>query len=270
MTDRMDIMRHLARLIAALLIGLLPMAAIACGEASDCIVASGTYRIRLPERAAGPIGALVFAHGYQGTSAGTMKGAGLKRMTQERGIALIALDASGADWAIPNAPGESTDGRDEMAYLDQVIADAAAKFNIDPQRVVITGFSAGGMFTWNVICARGDAYAGYIPYSGTFWMGPPATCAAGAQNVVHVHGTADRTVPLAGRPIAETRQGDVMESFAMYLADKGFSAAEGYVLEDMTCSHNAAGATRLDLCLFDGEHDFRATRLGAAYDLLMR
>ncbi len=221
--------------------------------------------------APGPVGAIVFAHGYQGSSAGTMKSAGLKDMAAERGLALIALDASGDDWAIPNAPGSSTDGRDEMAYLDSVVADAVERFGIDRDNIVISGFSAGGMFTWNVICDRGDAFAGYIPYSGTFWKGPPANCAAGVQNVIHVHGTADRTVPLAGRYITLlTWQGDVAESFAMYRADKGFSAAEGYTLGDMTCEHNAAGDKRLDLCLFDGDHDFRGTRLGEVYDILMQ
>jgi polyhydroxybutyrate depolymerase len=262
-------MQAIARSLV-LILTLCPGIAVACGEMSDCDVETGTYRIRLPDGANGPTGALVFAHGYQGSSAGTMKGRGLRTMAAERGLALIALDASGADWAIPNAPGQSTDGRDEMAYLDAVVADAVERFGIDRQNIVIAGFSAGGMFTWNVICDRGDAFAGYIPYSGTFWKGPPERCAAGMQNVVHVHGTADRTVPLAGRAIAETWQGDVTESFAMYMADKGFSATESYVLEDMTCAHSIGGEKRLDLCLFDGDHDFRATRLGAAYDLLMQ
>jgi polyhydroxybutyrate depolymerase len=246
-----------------------PSAARACGETSDCPVDGGTYRIRMPDTAA-PVGAIVFAHGYQGSSAGTMKSAGLKTMAAERGLALIALDASGDDWSIPNAPGESTNGRDEMAYLDMVVADAVAQFGIDRENIVIAGFSAGGMFTWNALCDRGDAYAGYIPYSGTFWKGPPASCAAGVQNVIHVHGNADRTVPLVGRAIGETRQGDVTESFAMYGAGTDFLAAETYVLGDMTCGHNVAGGKRLDLCMFDGDHDFRATRLGAAYDLLMQ
>jgi polyhydroxybutyrate depolymerase len=263
-------MPTIARCVAILVLTLVPGLALACGETSDCTVETGTYRIRLPEGVTGPIPALVFAHGYQGSSAGTMKGAGLRQMTQGRGLALIAVDALGGDWDLPNAPGHATVPRDEMAYLDQVVADAAERFNIDPDRVVITGFSAGGMFTWNAICARGDAFAGYLPYSGTFWQGPPEGCSAGAQNVIHLHGTADRTVPLAGRAIAETRQGDVAESFAMYMADKGFSADQGYMLEDMTCNHNSGGGKRLDLCLFDGDHDFRATRLGAAYDLLMQ
>ncbi len=249
---------------------LLPFAAIACDKDTDCVIASGTYRIALPEGASGPIGAVIFAHGYRGTAAGTMKNAGLIRMATDRGMAFIALDALGGDWALPNAPGESIEERDEMAYLDAVIADAA-RFGIDPQRTVITGFSAGGMFVWNAICARGDAYGGYIPYSGTFWQGPPATCPAGTPNVVHVHGDADTTVPLEGRAIGDTRQGSVPATLAMYRADKGFSGDTAFGVSDMDCARSVtSNGKHLDFCLFSGQHSFTAARLGAAYDLLMQ
>jgi polyhydroxybutyrate depolymerase len=248
---------------------LLPMAAFACGKDTDCIISSGTYRIVLPEGTNGPIGAIVFAHGYRGTAAGAMRNGGLIRMATDRGMAFIALDALGGDWALPNAPGHAVEERDEMAYLDDVITDAA-QFGIDPQRTVITGFSAGGMFVWNAICDRGDAYGGYIPYSGTFWQGPPTTCAAGTPNIVHVHGDADTTVPLEGRKIADTRQGSVPQTLAMYRADKGFSDASPLSVADMACERSMTSAGKhLDFCLFSGEHSFTAARLGAAYDLMM-
>lgn len=255
--------------LSAFLITLAPLAALACGATSDCIIDQGSYRISLPDGKT-PIGAIVFAHGYQGSAAGTMKNRGLIRMATDRGLALIAIDAGADDWNLPNAPGESTEPRDEMAYLDAVMVDAAKQFGVDPKRTVITGFSAGGMFVWTAICARGDAYAGYIPYSGTFWKGPPASCPAAAQNIIHVHGTADTTVPIEGRAIADTRQGDLNEVLSMYMKEKRFSAQTGYSAVDLTCSHavNPAGR-RLDLCLFDGKHSFTSERLGAAYDTLM-
>ena len=254
----------------ALCFALTPLAAFACDVASDCVVAQGTYRISLPASTGKPIGAIVFAHGYQGSAKGTMKNKSLLKMAADRGVALIALDAGADDWNIPNAPGESNKPRDEMAYLDAVMADAEAQFNVDPARVVITGFSAGGMFVWNVICERGDRYAGYIPYSGTFWKGPPASCPALEQNIIHIHGTADTTVPMTGRAIADTRQGNLAEVLDMYSRDKGFAPGAGYAMADLTCSHSIDPAgKRLDLCLFDGQHSFTAERLAAAYDVLM-
>lgn len=257
------------RIRTALCVMCVPVAAMACGVTTDCEVEGGTYRIDLPEDASPGLGAVVFAHGYQGKAAGTMKNTALRQMATARGMALIAIDAGGDDWNIPNAPQESTGGRDEMTYLDAVMADAAARFGIDPGRVVVAGFSAGGMFVWNVVCARGDAFAGYVPYSGTFWKGPPAECPAPAQDVIHIHGTADTTVPMQGRAIAETRQGSVPETLAMYAAAKGFRPGTDYAIADMNCTHSAnATGKRLDLCLFDGEHSFTAERLGAALDRL--
>lgn len=256
--------------LVAFALALAPGAALACGATTDCMVPTGTYRISLPDNAAKSMGAIVFAHGYQGSAKGTMKNMSLRKMASDRGLALIAIDAGADDWNIPNAPGESTSPRDEMAYLDAVVADAAQQFDIDPKKIVVSGFSAGGMFVWNVICERGDAFAGYIPYSGTFWKGPPASCPAGAQNIVHVHGTADTTVPMQGRAIGNTKQGDLAEVLDMYTKDKGFAAGEGYSMADLTCSHstNSAGK-RLDLCLFDGQHSFTSERLGAAYDMVV-
>lgn len=258
-------------LVLALLVGWLPQAVLACGATSDCKVETGAYRIFLPADAPSPRGAIVFAHGYQGSAAGTMKSKGLRQMATDRGLALIALDALGDDWNVPNAPHESSKPRDEMEYLDEVVADAVARFKIDRESVVIGGFSAGGMYVWNVICARGDAFAGYIPYSGTFWKEAPSRCPARAQNVVHVHGNADQTVPLAGRAIGATRQGDVGEALAMYRDNKGFKDMPAYEVAGMRCSHsgNSAGK-RLDFCLFDGDHDFSGRRFGAAYDALMQ
>lgn len=252
------------------ILALAPVSALACSATSDCVIDNGTYRISLPDTGDAPLGAIVFAHGYQGSAAGVMKNKSLIKVATDRGLALIAIDAGANDWNLPDAPGDSVQARDEMAYLDAVMADAAAKFGIDPKRTVITGFSAGGMFVWNVICNRGDAYAGYIPYSGTFWKGPPASCPAAAQNIIHVHGTTDTTVPMQGRAIGDTRQGDLTEVLDMYTKDKEFTAADGYSLADMTCSHatNPPGK-RLDLCLFDGQHSFTAERLEAAYDTMM-
>jgi polyhydroxybutyrate depolymerase len=248
---------------------MIPVLANACGRDTDCEIPSGTYRIVLPENVDGPVGAIVFAHGYRGTAAGAMKNGGLVRMATDRGMAFIALDALGGDWALPNAPGHSVEERDEMAYLDAVMADAA-RFGVDPGRTVITGFSAGGMFVWNAICDRGDAYGGYIPYSGTFWQGPPAGCAAGAQNIVHVHGDADETVPLEGRAIGDTRQGSVPETLAMYRGDKGFAGAQAIAAGDMTCERSVSDGKHLDFCMFSGKHSFTAERLAAAYELLMQ
>ncbi len=254
-----------------LLASLFPAAALACGPETDCEVEGGTYRIALPD-APGPIPAIVYAHGYRGTAGGTMKDKGLRAMIADRGAALIALAAIGADWDLPNAPNLIDDGRDEIAYLDRVVADAVLRFGIDPARVTVTGFSAGGMFVWNAVCERGDRYAGYVAMSGTFWKEAPAGCPAPAASVVHIHGSADTTVPIHGRTISTTRQGDAMTALSMYAKTNGFGppgAPED--VAGMTCKTSAdAKGHALDFCLFAGGHEFSTERLAAALDLIGR
>lgn len=134
---------------------------------------------------------------------------------------------------------------------------------------MMSGFSAGGMVTWELACKRPNLFAGFAPVSGTFWQGPPDVC-AGPTNVIHIHGTADRTVPLSGRPIGETKQGDVAEVLAMYRTEGNFGAIQtSEALDDLSCQRqeNTTGDV-LEFCTFPGGHSFRRSFLGYAWDRL--
>ncbi|MFL4468910.1 PHB depolymerase family esterase [Tateyamaria armeniaca] len=243
--------------------------ALACGPDTDCEIGDRHYRIAMPDGAAAPVGAIVFAHGYRGSARGVMRNMNLRRMVSDMGLALIAVKSERDDWDIPGAPSdmEST-GAAEMAYFEAVIADAVARFAIDADRIMMSGFSAGGMVTWELACQRPDLFAGFAPVSGTFWQGPPESC-GGPASVIHIHGTTDRTVPLAGRPIGPTKQGDVVDVLAMYRAAGGFGAATTVTVDDMDCARqdNARGDV-LEFCTFEGGHSFSRSYLAYAWERL--
>ena len=230
---------------AALAVGLLAGEARACGLETDCVlsapeaggVAGRVYRMQAPEGAAGPVGALVFAHGYRGKAANSIRNASLQAFAKEKGLALIALQAPGDDWSLPGVPGNNFRPEiNEVAYVDAVIANAAARGVVDPERVVLSGFSAGGMLVWTVICARGAEYAGYIPVAGVFWRPEPTSCDGPPAHVAHVHGDADGIVPLAGRRIGDAHQGDVAQTLAMYAENGGYALSEQEVTQgEMRC-----------------------------------
>lgn len=257
------------RYLSALVLALGAPAALACGPDTDCQLGERHYRIAMPEGHDGvtPVGAIVFAHGYRGSARGAMRNTGLRRMVSDMGLALIAVKSLDQDWVIPNAPRHlDTDGAVEFDYFEDVMADASARFALDTDRVMMTGFSAGGMMVWNLACARPDLFAGFAPIAGTFWLEPPNSCAAPVASVVHIHGTEDRTVPLDGRPIGPTHQGDVMEALAMYQTHGGFGAAERAQVDDMDCARrgNKDGAV-LEFCTFPGGHSFRRGFLSYAW-----
>lgn len=257
------------RFLVVLALMFLSSPALACGPDSDCRIGARSYRIAMPEGVSGPVGAIVFAHGYRGSARGVMRNTGLRRMVSDMGLALIAVKSARDDWDIPGAPSEmGSSGDAEMAYFEAVIADATTRFAIDPDRIMMSGFSAGGMVTWELACRRPDLFAGFAPMSGTFWQGPPANC-AGPASVIHIHGTQDRTVPLGGRPIGPTRQGDVMDVLDMYRKAGGFGPVTRVEVDDMSCARqdNARGDV-LEFCTFEGGHSFRRDYLAYAWGRL--
>ncbi|SDY64445.1 hypothetical protein SAMN05444004_102224 [Jannaschia faecimaris] len=58
-----------------------------------------------------------------------------------------------------------------------------------------------------------------MPLPGTVWKGPPCACDSDAI-VTHVHGTANRVVPIGGRRTCPTRQGDIATAIAFYVANR--------------------------------------------------
>ncbi len=264
-------MKH--RALALVLALMLPAApAAACGPDSDCALGDRSYRIYLPQSAGdAPMGALIFAHGYKGSAAGTMRNASLIALADRLGIALVAANAAGDDWLLPNAPSGLVDTPDRaLAYFDALRADILARHAIDPARLVFGGFSAGGMVTWTLACHRPGDYAGFLPIAGTFWAPVPDSCATPVAPLVHIHGTADRIVPMSGRAIGPARQGQVGAALDMYRRMGRHQPAPAPDLTpDLTCEGwQTDTGTPLVKCLHSGAHRFRTDYVEAAWRML--
>jgi len=249
-------------LLTALAVVLAP-AAYACGEDSDCHVGDRIYRISMPEGVEAPVGAVVWSHGYRGSAAGVMRNGSLRKMVHAQGLALIASEGVNGSWDLPKGPRTfDSDGEAEFSYFEDVIADAQSRFDIDTTRLISSGFSAGGMMVWNLACARPDLFAGFVPFSGTFWLEPPETCAPDVTSIVHIHGDRDTTVPLDGRAIGQTKQGEVSEALAMYTQHGHFGPATHHSTSALDCAEQTnEDGNILEFCLFEGGHSFRTEYL---------
>jgi polyhydroxybutyrate depolymerase len=102
-------------------------------------------------------------------------------------------------------------------------------------------------------------FAGYLALSGTFWNPLPEHCPGPPVNLFHVHGRSDPVVPLAGRPIQDTSQGDVYEALALFREAGGFGEPRTFEVLDLDCTRetNASGKV-LELCLHAGGHEMKA------------
>jgi polyhydroxybutyrate depolymerase len=218
-------MRRLA-LSAALWLCMAGLAAAACGTSEDpCTVPGGSYHAVLPEDGP-PKGALMFLHGWGGSGAGALRLTGMVWAFTEAGYAVIAPNGvpregrAGGTWAFhPDWPAR----RDEVAFLQAVKADAAARFGFDAGHVLLAGFSIGGSMTSYTACAAPQAFAAYAPVGGGFWRPHPEGC-AGPVRLLHTHGWADDVVPLEGRAVrgADARdpgavvQGDIFAGLEIW------------------------------------------------------
>ena len=228
---------------------------LACSATTDCTVTEGTYRI---VETPGAIGALVFAHGYHGRASSIVTNEGLRTLSRERNLHLVALQSAGDDWAIRNAP---TDGnfvpRDETAYVQAVLTDLSERFGSEVSRSILAGFSAGGMLVSEIACAASTDLNRFIAIAGTVWAPVPATCNYFDGRFIHIHGTKDEIVPMEGRAIADALQGDV-QLFLNVLA----------TVEVLDCPQNVPSG-RVALCLTEHGHAFRVDELQHAISAVM-
>lgn len=257
------------RWFAALALAILPTGGMACGAGTDCVVGDRSYRIAMPDTVENP-GAIVFSHGHRGSARGVMNNSGLRRLAADMGYALIAADGVDGTWDLPGSPSNpSSDGAGELAYFEAVLNDAATQFGINQDNIIATGFSAGGMMTWNLICDRSNLLRAAVPMSGTFWEDIPTTCDTPPISVIHIHGDNDPTVPLSGRAIRTSHQGDVPTALGMYARHGGFGNAVSQQVGGLDCAvrDNAEDLT-LGFCMFEGGHSFRLEHLRAAIEMV--
>ncbi len=251
--------------------------ALACGAVSaPCSVALGSYQAAAPAHwdGARPLGLLLYFHGYGSSGASAIKTAALVQEAAERNLLLVAPNGlpeqlSGrSSWAHVGSPSRA---RDELSFIAQVLADVETRWPIDPARRYVAGFSQGGSMVWDLACYRGQGFAGFLPIAGAFWEPLPEDCPAGPVVLRHIHGTADKVVPLAGRPVAgQWRQGDVEQALKIRRAVNGCAEDPDEVTEaaGLSCRvwKRCSSGEPLAFCLHGGGHSFRAAWVGAGID----
>lgn len=228
----MSIIRFAPLMLALLLAAGLTAARAAesCGgEDTPCGVALGTYHAAVPDKPV-PGGrkrpAILFFHGAGGLGRDFIRESSYLRPFYDAGYAILAPNGLvrttgfiSTGWSFrPEGPQQ----RDELAFAKQVIADAVAKFDLDRDRIIVSGFSIGASLVWYLACKEPGLGAAYAPLAGGFWRPHPTNC-AGPIDLFHTHGWRDQTVPLEGRPLrnGELYQGDIFEGLQLWRAVDG-------------------------------------------------
>jgi len=245
----------------------------ACGGETACTVEGGEYFIHMPKRMrpSQPGGAVFFLHGHRGKAVGQIRNKSFQTMADELGVAFIAVQGLEGTWSFPTAPRHL---RDEFSFFDRVLEDVSQRFGVARDRTLLSGFSSGAFMTWYLACDDADRFSGYAPIAGAFWRPLPENCTAGTPYLFHVHGTADKVVPLAGRALGDGRwhQGDVFKSRDVWLHQAGVpeGSARHYTAGNLRCERWAPNGGVLELCLHDGGHSVRAEWIKRAWKELAK
>ena len=239
-----------------------------CGDVEDaCEVDEGAYLVALPD---GDIkGSIMFLHGFGGSGKGSV-GQSWVKDALARGYAVIGPDGTVRDtgrparrWSFhPDWPAQ----RDEVAFLTSVRDDAAERFDLDADKMILGGFSIGGSMTSYLACAAPEAFDAYLPVGGGFWRPHPTEC-VGPVRLLHTHGWTDTTVPLEGRVVRGEDindpngfvQGDIFYTLGMWreVNECVQSRADKFVTKGPFMRRSwdrCAPDSALEFALFSGGH----------------
>ena len=85
-------------------------------------------------------------------------------------------------------------GNRDINFVLALIDEMVAKYDIDPCRVYLSGFSMGGMFTYHAMNKIADRIAAFAPISGYPMGGATANPNVRPIPIIHTHGTSDDVV----------------------------------------------------------------------------
>jgi polyhydroxybutyrate depolymerase len=206
----------------------------------------------------------MFLHGWGGRADATIATPEIVEPLLAAGWAAIAPQG------VPRRPGEaggrwnsraSADTRDDVAFLNAVAEDAAARAGLARDRMILAGFSGGGMMAWRQACDAPESFRAYVPVAGLLWRPLPEDC-AGPVRMLHLHGWSDPVVPIEGRAVAGGRlvQGDLFAGLDLMRRANGcgrddpdvYGAEGAFLLR--AWSEGCDPASALAFALFPGGH----------------
>ena len=85
---------------------------------------------------------------------------------------------------------------DDISFFNKMMDEMILNQNANVARIYVTGFSMGGIMTHHLACALNNRIAAIGPMAGTMATSDLSTCVPAYKTpVIHLHGTADGTVP---------------------------------------------------------------------------
>jgi polyhydroxybutyrate depolymerase len=110
---------------------------------------------------------------------------------------------------------------DDVKYLNAVVDDVEAHYNVDEKQVFVVGHSNGAFMAHRLACDSTPRFAAIAAFAGDVWKDPSKCNPTGPIAVAQIHGDADTMVPYAGTATMPS----AMESVATWAAKNGCTGA---------------------------------------------
>jgi polyhydroxybutyrate depolymerase len=174
---------------------------------ADPAVSAGStrrgYRLHVPAgyRPARQVPAVLLLHGNGGSAEDLDDVSGLSELADRRGFLAVypeglAVGAGRSFWA---AAGRVESGVDDLRFMTGLLDDLQARLCVDPARVAVAGFSAGGGIAAMMACDQAGRVAAVAVVSGALYSEPEECRPSRPIPLLDIHGTADEVVPYGGR-----------------------------------------------------------------------
>ena len=182
-------MKKLVKRLSALFLGMMLLHAPVCAEEIMVDDTNRNYIVYVPNDLGNGRPLLISCHGMN------------QDAEYQKGMLSIESVADTAKFVtvFPNGIDKRWDirGDRDLKFMEVLIDEMVKKYNIDRNRVYISGFSMGGMFTYHAMNKMADKFAAYAPISGYPMWGGEYTSSRPVP-IIHTHGTTDDVVRFAG------------------------------------------------------------------------
>ncbi|MGB3411981.1 MAG: PHB depolymerase family esterase [Microthrixaceae bacterium] len=116
-------------------------------------------------------------------------------VAQDRFVAVFPQGFANS-WNLgPCCPPSNLLGIDDLGFIDQVMSQVKALPEVDADQLYVTGFSAGALMAYAVVCARPGVYTAVAPIGGSNVLGCKPSQPI---SLFHQHSDPDPVVPYNG------------------------------------------------------------------------
>lgn len=148
---------------------------------------------------------VVVLHGLGSEPELTARLTGMAEQARARGLVAVFPEGRDQSWNAGSCCGTAAaEGVDDVAFLRGLLDDAVDRYDVDPARRYLTGYSNGGMMTYRFLCDHAGEVAGAASVAGTDTAG---CMPAAPVPFLQVSGAADDVVPVDGGPSSSPELG---------------------------------------------------------------